>query len=115
MTTIAIITLLSGILIFAISLPLIYRKIPMNRIYGIRTPAAFKSERDWYEINEYGGRRMAIGSWFIIGSGIAGFLVSPAQRDTYFFVNLAVILLAVILPVFQIFRWKRTNGSGGKD
>ena len=60
MTTIALVTLLSGILIFILSLPLISRKIPMNGGYGIRIPAAFESEQRWYDINAYGGRQLAI-------------------------------------------------------
>jgi hypothetical protein len=45
MTTVAITILLSGVLIFLLSLPMIYRKVPMNHFYGVRIPAAFESDR----------------------------------------------------------------------
>jgi hypothetical protein len=73
MMTIAIVTLLSGVLIFILCLPLICRKIPMNSVYGIRIPAAFESEQRWYDINAYGGRRLAAWSWLVMVAGIAGF------------------------------------------
>lgn len=45
-----------GLLVSALSVPLIVRKVPMNRFYGVRIPKAFASERNWYELNEYGGK-----------------------------------------------------------
>ncbi|MBA3882566.1 MAG: hypothetical protein H0X73_07580 [Chthoniobacterales bacterium] len=45
MKTIAVQTIALGFVIFLVSLPLVYRRIPMNVFYGIRIPAAFKSEQ----------------------------------------------------------------------
>jgi hypothetical protein len=47
MTTVAITILLSGVLIFLLSLPMIYRKVPMNHFYGVRIAAAFESDQRW--------------------------------------------------------------------
>ena len=107
MTAIAIITLLSGILIFVVSLPLISRKVPMNGVYGIRIPAAFESDQRWYDINAYGGRQFAAWSWLITAAGVAGFFIPPEHRDVYVLATVAVTLLAIMVPVFQIFRWSR--------
>ena len=72
-TIVALAIMSGGLLMFFISLPLIYRKIPMNHLYGIRIPASFKSEQSWYDINAYGGRKLAACSWIITGAGIVGF------------------------------------------
>ncbi|GMV98968.1 MAG: hypothetical protein AMXMBFR84_01080 [Candidatus Hydrogenedentota bacterium] len=53
--------LVIGLVIIAVSLPLILNKIPPNHFYGVRIPKAFESERNWYDINAYGGR--ALCSW----------------------------------------------------
>ncbi len=45
-------------LMVALSIPLVFRKIPMNRFYGVRIPKSFSSESNWYEINAYGGRQL---------------------------------------------------------
>lgn len=77
----------------------------MNDTYGIRIAAAFKSEQRWYDINAYGGRRLAAGSVFIIVAGLVGFFVSPEYKNAYAFGSVGVALLAVLIPVVQILRW----------
>jgi SdpI/YfhL protein family len=49
-----------GSLLAVLSLPLVFRKVPMNRAYGVRIPKAFESERSWYAINAYGGRLLLV-------------------------------------------------------
>src|SRR3954447_21777811 len=107
MMTIPIVTLVSGILIFVLSLPLISRKIPMNGAYGIRIPAAFESEQRWYDINAYGGRQLAAWSWLIVAAGAVGFFVSPEHKDAYALWSVIVTLFAILIPIFQIYRWSR--------
>jgi hypothetical protein len=45
-----------GLLLTAMSIPLVLRRVPMNGIYGIRIPESFTSDACWYDINAYGGR-----------------------------------------------------------
>jgi hypothetical protein len=66
----ALIVLLVGLFMFLSSLPLVYRKVPMNHFYGIRITEAFESKQRWYDINAYAGRQMAIWSWPIVATGI---------------------------------------------
>jgi hypothetical protein len=40
--------------IIVLCLPLMFRMIPRNALYGIRVREAFQSEADWYAINELG-------------------------------------------------------------
>ncbi len=42
----------------------------MNCYYGIRIRKAFRSDEDWYDINEYGGRVFIRWSFGIIVCGI---------------------------------------------
>lgn len=43
-----------------VSLPLIFRKVPRNPIYGYRTRATLSDDELWYEANAYFGR------WFVV-------------------------------------------------
>ena len=79
----------------------------MNGVYGIRIPAAFESEQRWYDINAYGGRQLAIWSWLITVTGVVGFFVPSQHRETYALTSVVLALLAVMVPVFQIYRWSR--------
>ena len=45
-----------GLLFAALALPLALRRVPMNRGYGVRVRKAFVSDRNWYDINAYGGK-----------------------------------------------------------
>src|SRR3954467_10461069 len=107
MIAVATATLITGLLLFLISLPLVYRKIPMNGAYGIRIRGAFESDQRWYDINAYGGRLLARWSWLIVATGVAGFFVPQSDSSIYPLVSVAVTLLAVLIPVIQISRWSR--------
>ena len=39
----------------ALSLPMVFRLVPMNHLYGARFPQSFKSEAHWHAINRVGG------------------------------------------------------------
>ena len=67
--TIASSILLVGLVTLLISLPLIYRKVPINAFYGIRIRASFQSEQRWYDINAQGGKLFAKWSALIIVPG----------------------------------------------
>jgi hypothetical protein len=107
MIIVALSILSAGLVIFFVCLPLIYRKVPMNDVYGFRIPAAFESKQRWYDINAYGGRKMAGWSWLITASGIAGFFVPMKYFLTYTTGSTAATLLAVGIPIFQTCRWIR--------
>jgi uncharacterized membrane protein len=107
MITISITILSTGLVIFFISLPLIYRRVPMNNFYGIRIPAAFESNERWYEINAYGGRQIATWSWLIVAAGVAGFFVPDKDLSIYTPASTAVVLLAILIPLIRIIQWSR--------
>jgi hypothetical protein len=109
MTALAITILAAGLMMVLISLPLVYRKVPMNQYYGIRIEASFESEQRWYEINAYGGRQMAKWSCLIIATGLLGFFVPSGYFLTYAWASLPVTLVAIFVPTFQVFRWSRKH------
>jgi hypothetical protein len=110
MTTVAITILLSGVLIFLLSLPLVYRKVPMNHFYGVRIRASFESDRRWYDINAYGGRLMAIGSLPIVAAGVGGLFLPTAWLQPYAWAAMAVTVVSLLVPLVLVLRWSRTRG-----
>ena len=42
-----------GLVSSLLSIPLILRKVPMNRAYGFRLKKAFVSENNWYALNRH--------------------------------------------------------------
>jgi uncharacterized membrane protein len=66
--------LLSGFLFIVLGWPLARRRVPPNRLYGLRVPATFADIRVWYDANALAGRDM-------MGLGVA------------------TVLLAILLPL----------------
>ena len=110
MTTVAITILLSGVLIFLLSLPMIYRKVPMNHIYGVRIAPAFESDQRWCVINAYGGRLMTIGALPIVGTGVTGLFLPADWLLPYGWAATVVTLVSVLVPTVLVLRWSRVHG-----
>ena len=103
--------LVAGVITFGVSLPLIYRKVPMNHFYGIRIRQAFASAERWYDINERGGRLFARWSLLLMLTGIVGFLLPPNLATAYTFAAVVLVLISVLVPLYQIVRWSRSTSS----
>jgi len=93
------------------SLPLIGRKVGMNRWYGVRIPEAFASEDRWFKINHYGGKLllgwgMALGATAGVGS-----LLDRQYWVTYNIFAVFVILGGLIWIIALINRHARSTGN----
>lgn len=64
-----------------IALPLALRKIPRNRLYGIRTRRTLADDRVWYETNAYGGRCLIVASGVTIATLVILYGLTPLPQD----------------------------------
>jgi hypothetical protein len=62
-----------GLITIAMARPLILRRVPPNKIYGVKLKATYADEWVWYEANEAGGSDFL--KWGIVQ--IAAVLVPP--------------------------------------
>ena len=92
-----------GLVLAALTLPLIARKVPMNRGYGIRMREAFLSEENWYALNEYGGKVLLAFGLFLLGFGLGTWRLAPPPTSPWAPVYLIVPLLG-ILPTALLIR-----------
>jgi len=107
MTRIPII--IAGLILFFVGLPLVNRKVPMNKLYGYRVPQAYKSEKHWYEINAYAGRQLCIWSAVIILAGAAGFMVPREHLLKYDRVSVLLVVVPVFIALIRTGIWVRRN------
>lgn len=70
-----------GALFVALSIPLVLRIIPSNRLYGVRTRKAFASNSNWYEVNAYGGKWLLALGLLLIAAGWFGKPYAPSPRS----------------------------------
>jgi uncharacterized membrane protein len=92
----------SGLLISLLAVPMIRRRVPPNRLYGVRTKASFSSDSDWYRINAIGGRYLAIAGIVILVVGSIGFFLPLSARDTYSIIAGVVAWLAIVIPCLRL-------------
>lgn len=67
---VGLVLLLAAAVNLAVSVPLCLRKVPPNKLYGVRIPKTFASEENWYAINAYGGKQLAYASLPVAITGL---------------------------------------------
>lgn len=85
-----------GLICVVAAIPLIARKVPMNRAYGFRLPQALLNEQHWYEINAYGGKWLLAFGLFLLGFEALTATSAPPPQSPLAPVYLIVPLLALV-------------------
>jgi len=93
-TIIGLFNIGGAILIILLSIPLIKGKIKTNYLYGVRIRKSYESDENWYKINAYGGKQLAIWCIPMILAGIGCFLFPFNDPD-----QLLLPLLLALGPV----------------
>ena len=88
-----------GILIIALSIPLLKEKIKMNNWYGFRISKSMESEENWYRLNKYAAQRMIKWSRVLIMIGALSFFVSFSEKGNE---NLVLIILFASAPIIAV-------------
>jgi len=83
------------------SLPLIARAVPMNRVYGIRIPKAFVSDANWYAINAYGGKLLAVYGLALVAFGLFARDAAPPPSSPWTAVFIVGPML-LVLPLLGL-------------
>ena len=86
-----------AVLAIILAIPLLHRKVKMNRLYGVRFKKSFESEENWYKINEYGARQLILWSIPVAIIGIITFLL-PFEDNATVTVIVAFAPLILIIP-----------------
>jgi Protein kinase domain/SdpI/YfhL protein family/SLBB domain len=98
-------TMLMGMLLWGLALPLWLRLVPRNSFYGVRLPSTLVSDERWYEVNVVFGKQLFWWSLTIIGAGIAGFYQLPRHQDAYPWAAITLTVVAVAAVVAATLWW----------
>lgn len=105
-----IVNVSSGILFILLSIPLVAKKIPMNKFYGFRIPKSFTSNENWFKINSYGGKQLISWSILLIIMGIFHFSF-PVQENQNETVNafraVGPLVVCAIVPIVKTILFSR--------
>ena len=94
-----------------VSVPLILRKVPRNRVYGYRTRTTLANDLLWYEANAYFGLRFLIGSILSACIAVALNLWRWILPATYLKVSILLLVAPAIISWLLTERYIRASGS----
>lgn len=107
MNPVVIVHFLAAVVTIALSVPLIGRKVPMNRWYGVRIPAAFTSEAAWYNLNRYGGRLLLVWGLAIAATASTGAFLAREHWIAYNWTALVIIMGGLGCVVARVYWYAR--------
>jgi hypothetical protein len=90
-----------GPVLILLAIPLVFRWVPRNRLYGFRVGATLRHDAIWYDVNAYSARQM-----LLLGAVMVTleFVLPVALR------NQVLSAVAVIGLVFiTVTNWRRAN------
>ncbi|MCX6839372.1 MAG: protein kinase [Verrucomicrobia bacterium] len=95
-----------------LNLALWLRLVPINRIYGVQSPATLTSSTRWYEVNAHFGKHAFWWSLAVISAGIAGFYQLPRHQDAFPWAAITLSLVAFAASVISTLWWMRQHPVG---
>ena len=99
-----IVFFITGLLISALSIPLIRKRVKMNAWYGIRTLETMRDKKIWYDVNSKMGKYLFVFG-IIISSISIYFSFFPFEEEYEMVYSLlGILFLGAILFVKQSFR-----------
>src|SRR5689334_4885003 len=94
----------AGLLLAAISLPLIRRKVPPNSLYGFRVRRTLEDPKVWYDVNEFAGHCMLRLGLFTSVSTVVLYFVSAISPVAYALNCLAVVAAGITFCLIRSVR-----------
>jgi hypothetical protein len=98
-----------GPVLVLMSIPLMLRWVPPNRVYGFRIRATLRNKSVWYDANALGGRH-----FFLLGLLLVGleFAIPPSMRtQTLRLTAIAGLALIIVVDWRTANRWERERMS----
>ena len=89
----------TGLLTIILCVPLVLGKVPPNPWYGVRLPAAYRNNKNWYRINRVGGWITILWGVAMILYGVALFLFAQQLAIPPLISIIAIVPMATVLAV----------------
>ena len=95
----------TGLLQIGLALPLVYRKIPPNRLYGFRVKRTLENRDVWFAANAFAGKWLAWAGLATVVAAIVFYALPIEKVDTYAVAVASVVLFGLTVAVVQSVRY----------
>jgi uncharacterized membrane protein len=90
---------ISGLVLAAVSVPLILGRIPPNGLYGFRVRKTMEHPEIWYPVNTFGGKWLLLASLVLVLAAVGFFFIPNLRIEIY---SYAILILWVIMFTIAI-------------
>jgi hypothetical protein len=104
----AVMYIMIGLLLLAISIPLKNEKVAMNHVIGVRLRRSFTSDKNWNLMNSYGGRQLLIWSAVLVLLGFVVLFFPFNGRELFIVLFAFMPVIVLIVPTMLIVRYSKT-------
>jgi len=94
-----------GILLILLAIPLYFRKIGPNGLYGFRVRKTMENPKIWYPVNKYGTSQLAFTGLLTATAAVGLSLVPGLSVDVYALTCLTIFAGALITGLVLTFRY----------
>ena len=98
-----------GPVLVLVSIPLMLRWVPPNRVYGFRIPATLRNKSVWYDANALGGRHFFLLGLLLVGLEFA--VPASIRTQTLRLTAIAGLALIIVVDWRTANRWERERMS----
>ena len=107
-------TLVCNAVFALVAIPLIYRKVPRNPVYGYRTRVTLGDDALWYRANAYFGARFLVASLLSGGVAVALYGWPGLSPQAYLRATVGLLVAPVAVAWWLTARFVRKNPTGGR-
>ena len=115
MTELLVMFLISGLILVAISIPLIRGRIAPNSLYGFRVRDTLDDPRTWYKANAYSGKWLLATGLIFIAVCILAYNIPNIGLDTYALVCMAGFLIPITIGMIKSWRYMKSIKNQSSD
>ncbi len=108
MTALLILNVASGVVLMALSLPLLWEKVPPNGLYGFRVRATLENPRIWYAANKFAAKRMLLAGAVFVAAALILYFIPGLGVDTYSLGCLFLFAVPFIIGLVQSVRYVKS-------
>lgn len=97
-----------GLLFIGLAIPMIFRRVPPNHIYGFRVRKTLENPDIWYKANEYAGKALVRAGIVIVVGAVVFALIPGIKESAYVGINVAVMSISGLTALVLSLMYLRT-------